>query len=212
MNCDFIARWYRWLEYLTFGPALQKRRREYMSAVANARHVLILGDGDGRFTAEFLTRNPAALVDSIDLSPGMMHVAERRIQRSKSGWGRARLFVADARTARLPGNYDLVVTHYFLDCFTTEEVKSLVERVAAVASPGASWLVSEFQVPGRGLRRLPAMLLVKALYLSFGILTGLSTNRLPNYAMALETGGFRRMRQTLAIGGLLVSELWSKTA
>ena len=55
MNCDRIARCYRWLEYLFFGRALE-RRREYLDEVENARSVLILGD-DGRFTAEFLGRN-----------------------------------------------------------------------------------------------------------------------------------------------------------
>jgi len=57
MNCDGIARWYRALEYLVFGRALERRRFEYLNDMADARHVLILGDGDGRFTAEFVRRN-----------------------------------------------------------------------------------------------------------------------------------------------------------
>jgi len=43
MNCDRIARCYRWLEYLSFGRALERRRREYLIEVESARSVLILG-------------------------------------------------------------------------------------------------------------------------------------------------------------------------
>ncbi len=148
MNCDFIAPWYRWLEYLTFGPALQRRRLQYIDDVANAKNVLILGDGDGRFTAEFLKRNPDARIDSIDLSAAMVRLAERRIRKSGLDPKRVRLLLADARNAHLCGSYDLVVSHYFLDCLANNEVENLVERVSRAASPGARWLVSEFRVPG----------------------------------------------------------------
>ena len=53
MNCDGIARCYRWLEYGMFGRALEQTRLEYLELAANARHCLILGDGDGRFLAAF---------------------------------------------------------------------------------------------------------------------------------------------------------------
>jgi len=210
MNCDAIAPWYRWLEYLAFGPALHRRRLEYVDDTANAKRVLIFGDGDGRFTAEFLKRNGAATVDSIDVSAGMMRLAERRIRRVNLEPGRVRLFVADAMTTELRGSYDLVVSHYFLDCFTTNEIEKLVSRVRDVVSPGARWLVSEFRVPEAGVRRLAAVLLIKALYLSFRILTGLKAHWLPDYAAALKSGGFRRLRQRTALGGLLVSELWQR--
>jgi cyclopropane fatty-acyl-phospholipid synthase-like methyltransferase len=211
MNCDLIAPWYRWLEYLTFGPALQRRRLQYIDDVANAKNVLILGDGDGRFTAEFLKRNPDARIDSIDLSAAMVRLAERRIRKSGLDPKRVRLLLADARNAHLRGSYDLVVSHYFLDCLANNEVEKLVERVSRAASPGARWLISEFRVPRRGLQRAAALLVIKALYLGFRILTRLRTSRLPTYATALESSGFRLIRQQIATGGLLVSELWNKT-
>jgi len=43
MNWDSIARWYRWLEYLGFGRALEDRREAFLSDVADARRVLALG-------------------------------------------------------------------------------------------------------------------------------------------------------------------------
>ena len=65
MNCDRIARWYRWLEYASFGRALERRRLEYLAATADARRVLILGEGDGRFLAAFFRLSKYSVVDAV---------------------------------------------------------------------------------------------------------------------------------------------------
>src|SRR5258708_5460102 len=110
MNCDRIARWYRLAEYLTLGHALEKRRREYLDRTLAAKHALLLGDGDGRFTAEFLTANRAARVDSLDLSTNMLTLAKRRIDALPFPTPAVRLLRADALTFPLEGPYDLIVT------------------------------------------------------------------------------------------------------
>ncbi len=51
VNCDRIARWYRWIEYAGFGRALERRREAFLDDVSDARRVLALGDGDGRALA-----------------------------------------------------------------------------------------------------------------------------------------------------------------
>jgi SAM-dependent methyltransferase len=79
MNCDRIAWCYWYLEYLVFGRVLERRRLEYLDDAADARSVLILGDGDGRFAAEFVRRNPRAVVESIDVSARMVALARGRV-------------------------------------------------------------------------------------------------------------------------------------
>src|SRR3954453_19751287 len=95
LNWDSIAWAYRWMEYLTFGPALHRRRREFLSEIASARSGLILGDGDGRFTAEFLRHNTEALVDWVECSRRMADVAGARIARAADGPRRVRQIVED---------------------------------------------------------------------------------------------------------------------
>ena len=43
MNCDRIARWYRWFEYAGFGRGLERRRQAFLNDIADARRVLALG-------------------------------------------------------------------------------------------------------------------------------------------------------------------------
>ena len=75
MNCDRIARWYRWIEYAGFGRTLERRRQAFLSDLADARRVLALGDGDGRALAPLLAAAPYARVDYIDVSARMLELA-----------------------------------------------------------------------------------------------------------------------------------------
>jgi len=210
MNFNRIAGAYRWLEYGLFGNALQRRRCEFLSDVMDARHVLILGDGDGRFTAEFLKRNTTATLTLVDSSSHMLRLARQRISEYRPGLEDIHFLLADARTVPLSGPYDLVISHFFLDCLTYTETKALIERVSAATTPDARWLLSEFNLPGFGLRRMFAALLIKALYLGCRLITGLTTTALADYPLAMRAGSFGRDNRKCAAGGLLVSEIWRK--
>lgn len=198
------------MEYFTFGPALQRRRCEFLHGTAAYRHVLILGDGDGRFTAEFLRCNRIALVDSLECSQSMSHLAAARIARSPDGPSRVRQVCEDIRAAQLTRSYDLVITHFFLDCFTTEELEEIVPHITAHLEPGGRWILSEFCVPSRGFRRYVARFLIRALYFSFGILTGLKTRQLPDYRRVLQENHYSRTDSRTGLGGMLVSEIWER--
>jgi len=205
---DGLASIYRWLEYLSFGPALSRCRLEFLADLAHGRNALALGDGDGRFTARLLGTNPEIRVDAIDASPAMLTALVRRTGKAAE---RVRTEVTDARDwqARNVEPYDLVVTHFFLDCLTTDEVRSLAGRIRSASAPNSLWVVSEFAVPRSFFGRTVARPLVSALYIAFGILTGLNVRALPEYAGALAEAGFRLIRRRTRLCGLLVSELWA---
>jgi hypothetical protein len=118
--------------------------------------------------------------------------------------------VADLRfwTPVSSEDYDLIVTHFFLDCLATEEIAGLAQRLASVLARGAVWLVSEFAVPPTVFGRAVAGPLVAALYRAFGLLTKLRQRSLPDHARALSGSGWELAKQRSHLGGLLVSQLW----
>ncbi len=208
MNCDPLARWYRWLEYIGFGRALERRRLAFLGETASARRVLVLGDGDGRFLAAFLRSNPHAEVDAVDSSARMLALARERIGNDAA---RVRSHHADAAVWQPPvAGYDLIVTHFFLDCFTDGELAALVPRLATFAAPRARWIVSEFHQPARGLAAWHASLWIAGLYAFFRLMTGLRVRRLPNHASALTAAGFRLEREIVTRFGLLTSQAWRR--
>jgi SAM-dependent methyltransferase len=213
MNCDWIARFYRALEYLSFGGALQGCRVMYVRDVADCRRALVCGDGDGRFLAELLRANREISADFVDLSAGMAGLARRRVAEiGPEAAARARFHVGDVREFNPSDGaaYDLITAHFFLDCFDDAEVTRVTRRLASLARSGATLLLSDFTIPPRGIARYVAAAIIRGLYFAFRVVTGLRVKRLPNYEDALERAGFRKQRETLKLGGLLVASLWRK--
>ncbi len=209
-NFDLIAKPYRWLEYLTFGRALQKTRLHYLPALLNSRNALILGDGDGRFTAALLAANPNITIHAVDISAAMLQLLRHRCESiTPNSTQHLRTQQANALTLPLNATYDLIVTHFFLDCLTQPELESLVPRIANHMQPGALWLLSDFHIP-TNLAKLPARLLVRALYLAFRILTNLRTTHLPDHAAPLQRSGLTRVSQHHRVSGILTTELWRR--
>ena len=207
LKFDHLAPVYRWLEWLTFGPYLQRARGAYIDSAGGARRGLVMGDGDGRFTAMLLARNRSVRVDAVDVSEAMLKSLQRR---AGADAGRLTTQRVDLRHWNPePGaRYDLVVTHFFLDCLTDEEALALAGRVRASTDGGALWIISEFAVPAGVYGRLIARPVIALLYLAFGLLTGLRVRRLPDYRAALRATGWMPFRQKLWLGGLLTSEMW----
>lgn len=191
MNCDPIAHWYRWLEYAAFGGALRRRREAFLFELGNPRKVLVLGDGDGRFLQSFVALYPQATVDAVDSSERMIELARARAPGVS-------FHLADAREFAFEENYDLAVAHFFFDCFEPGELQTLLGRIHA-----KSWLISEFSSTRWSWP------IVRALYFSFRLTTGLRVTSLPDHRTALSSLGYRMQQEQPALGGLLVSELWA---
>ncbi len=208
-NFDLIARPYRWLEYLTLGRALERCRLHYLPKLLQQKRALILGDGDGRFLAQLLARNPQLHADAIDTSAAMLRLLHQRCGSIAPDVStRLQTHQASALTFSLETkSYDLVVTHFFLDCLTQPELEALVACICPTLAPGALWLISDFRIPS-GPMRLPAKLIVRTLYLAFRVLTGLRTTHLPDHGAPLSRAGLIKVTHQHHLAGLLVTELW----
>lgn len=215
-NFDPIARPYRWLEYLSFGPFLERCRYHWVEKLANRRHALVLGDGDGRFTARLLASNREIQAVAVDSSGEMLRLLTQRVAglgeeaaaRLQTWRGDAVAF--DPQVVPNKAQYDLIATHFFLDCLSGDEVCSLIGSLAPHLAPDAIWLVSEFAIPKGEPLGFAARLLIAWLYFCFGRITGLQVRRLPDYAAALRAAGFAVGDRKSHLGGILVSEVWSR--
>ena len=211
-NFDRIARPYRWAEYLALGPLLRRTREQLLPNVLACRKALVLGDGDGRFLATLLRRSPRLQAVAVDTSGAMLALLCRRC-----AFAANRLTALHASATELPptldlGEFDLVVTHFFLDCLTQPQLDVLAARLAKGIAPRALWLLSDFAIPPRQPWRTLASIYIRLLYLAFGLLTGLRVRVLPNPQAALLAAGFRQIHRSERLGGLLYSELWQSTS
>ncbi len=201
-NFNRIAKPYRWLEYLALGPLLQRTRTRHLPLLARSRRALLLGDGDGRFTAALLTSNSALTAEAVDLSPAMLALLARN---SAPHASRLQTHCTNALTHTPTTPPDLIVTHFFLDCLTQPELNTLITRLAPNLPPGGLWLLSDFRTPNPLAR-----LYVRSLYFAFRLLTGLRVTALPDYATPLRNAGLHPIAVHRRLFGLLTTELWQR--
>jgi len=202
-NFDRVARVYRWAEYLSLGPLLQRLRTHFLPQLAESKRAFVLGDGDGRFLSQLLAQDKDLHATAVDSSAQMLVLL-----RARCGVARLQTIHGDALIEAPPPGTDLIVTHFFLDCFRQDEIDTLALRLARSIQPGALWLVSDFRVPEGGALRPFARAYIRALYFAFRILTGLRVTQLPDPAAALSAAGFLRIAEHQTLGGLLYTEIW----
>ena len=211
MSFDRIAPFYRSIEAIAAGNQLQECRLAHLSRVDAARNILILGEGNGRFLTECRRSLPKGQITCIDSSSKMLELARRRVKNSGQDPGSIQFIHANALEWHPAGPiYDLIVTHFFLDCFPIKPLETLIRKLSEAATPQAEWLVTDFAMPQSGLRRLRARIIHGLLYCFFGIVSNLPARTLTPPDAFLNAHGFHLQDRITRSWGLLHSDLWKR--
>lgn len=210
LHFDRLARPYRWLEYASFGRALERCRLYFLPQLMQARRAIVYGDGDGRFLEKLLMANPDLRADVVDISATMLRLLQERL--TPEARERVTVHHADARGFLPPeNNYDLVITHFFLDCLTTAEIDALVDRLIPRLAQEALWVDSEFAIPKGQLASRLGKAVISLLYLAFGWITALQVRTLPDYGSSMQRAGWILAESKPWLRGLLVSQIWQSS-
>jgi SAM-dependent methyltransferase len=211
MNFDPIAPHYRWIELLGAGGTLQRCRTAFLQQIPAPKNVLILGEGNGRFLTGLRRQFAGAAVTCVDSSARMLDLARARLVRHQLHTGNIRFIHADALAWPPPHKeFDLIATHFFLDCFRMDQVAALVEKLGAAATSDALWLLSDFQIPARGLRRCRARLILWMLYAFFRATARLPARKLVCPDHFLKEAGFTLAHRRLYEWDLLRADWWGR--
>jgi ubiquinone/menaquinone biosynthesis C-methylase UbiE len=208
VSFDAVAPWYRTLETIAFGGALQQARVACLPEIGSPRHALILGEGNGRFLSELLRTQPGVRVDCVDASERMLKLARQRLDNETD---RVRFLHRDIRAWAPPANhYDLIVTHFFLDCFPGDQVEEIVQKLSRAATSNATWLLADFSIPSDSFARFRARIWLAAMYRFFRFTAGIPARELIDPSRFLRRAGVVLEAQHLLRGGMLESELWKR--
>jgi ubiquinone/menaquinone biosynthesis C-methylase UbiE len=211
MGFDPLARWFAPLERVAFGDGMQRAREAATRLVvdegADLERALFVGDGDGRGAQAFAAARPESELCLVDASRAFLARAEARLSARgvRASYTRAEL-PHDALPA---GPFDLLATHFFLDCFEGAELGAVIAALTAVAAPDARWIVADFHVPPEGWPRRRAQAWLGLLYPFFRATAGLHARRLEDPAPHLEAAGWRPVGRAVA-QDLWLSRLWRR--
>lgn len=210
MSFDILAPVYRWLELTLAGGSLQRCRCAFLPVLPPPARALLLGEGHGRFLVALLRKFPETHITVVDASAGMIRQAQKAAARHRVPLHRVTFVQADVMTSwePPPQRYDLIVTHFFLDCFRPAQLDALVPRIARAAAPGATWLLADFQEPPHGWQRLRSQVILGLLYPFFRLFTRLPATRLTCPDPLLRDGGFHLLAEHVFEWGLLRTTRW----
>ena len=213
MSFDAIAPWYRLLEGVAFGDALQRSRVAGLAEIQAPARVLIVGEGNGRFLLELLRMYPNAGIDCVDASERMLELARQRIEQEFPDRIDRVGFLQRDITMWTPagGTYDLIVTHFVLDCFPETSLSRVIDRLAGAAKAKADWLVADFSLPQSGAARLRARAWLGIMYRFFRVTARIEANELVDPARFLRSAGFCLASQHVFRAGLLKSQFWRRS-
>jgi ubiquinone/menaquinone biosynthesis C-methylase UbiE len=212
VSFDALAPWYRTLEWVAFGDALQRSRVACLGEIAAPRRALVVGEGNGRFLCELLRLHPGVEVDCLDASQRMLRLAQKRIERELPERAESVRFLhQDITSWPAPEHhYDLLVTHFVLDCFSEAALTGIVSKLARAATQDANWLLADFCVPANGMAKLRARAWLAAMYLFFRVTAGIPARELVDPTPLLQSEGFMLVRQQFFRNGILKSQRWSR--
>jgi ubiquinone/menaquinone biosynthesis C-methylase UbiE len=214
VSFDPLAPWYQTLERIAFGDDLQRCRVACLGEIVRPHRALIVGEGDGRFLCELLRLHPGVEVDCLDASRRMLQLALERIERElPERAGCVRFLHEDITSWVAPEqHYDLVVTHFVLDCFPEAALTGIIKKLAAAATEDANWLVADFCVPPKGMARLRARAWLAAMYLLFRLTARIQASELIDPTPFMRAAGFGLARQHLFRKGMLKSGMWRRNS
>jgi len=206
MSFDHLAPHYRWMEHILAGDVLQKARLAHLAALDEAKHILLVGEGPGRFLGALRRRRPDVPVTVVDSSKAMLREAKKRHGNGPTTWKHA-----DLRTWQPPaGKWDALVSHCVLDCFEPDTLKSMIPRLARGLMPTATWLVTDFAVPAAGWQKSRARLVHTLMYGTFRPATDIEARQVTDPSPFLEQSGFQLWARESFNHGLIQADHWRR--
>ncbi len=193
------------LERVVFGDRLQRARCAHMETFLQAKQILLLGEGDGRFLEALLAEGCRADIVCLDASTGMLDLAEKRTNGKAN---KVRFLAGDVRDFCLPQGFrpDVVGAHFFLDCFREEELVDIVGSIACGSMPGGTVVITDFKLPeGSRVRRLRGRLLIFVMLVFFRFFAGISARQLPDLSNFLAKLGWNCRQKALFDHGFISS-------
>lgn len=206
---DRVATLYPLLENIAYAKRLKPGREHHLSALRDCRHVLLLGEGNGRFLARLLERNPQANATVVELSPRMIHCARQALGSAQS---RVRWHAGSALDAPLPAHaFDAVVTHYFFDLFPPAQQWQILRNTLPALRTGGLWQDTEFITGGgNALASCRNRAQLTLSYRFLGLLCDFPARALHCPAPLFRQAGLA-LRDETVLCGQTAARLWQKT-
>lgn len=211
MSFDRLAPHYRWMEAILAGPLLQRCRTHFLTELKPIpQNILCCGEGPGRFLTACRQQFPDATITCVDSSARMLAIAKDQLLKVGPTNGNTEFIHENLLKVVPRTGFDLIATHFFLDCFSPDQLAHLIPRLSAISTPTAQWLITDFQVAPSGWQRLRSQWLLRGMYRFFRAMTDLPAKKLTDPSPLLEISGWKLRRRQEFNHRFIRSDWWGR--
>ncbi len=197
---DRVAPVYDKLSNLVFGRSMAMAQTLYLRDIPKGAKVLILGGGTGLLLKELLAINSTCLVWYVDASSKMIELAKRRIPKSLNC-----IYFIHGTEMSIPldTTFDIVITHFYLDLFSTASCNLAIEKIKTALHLKSKWLVTDF-INSTWWQRM----MLTVMYKFFRMTCGIEASQLPEWQHLIKKNGFVEVKSKLYFGKFIKSSLF----
>jgi ubiquinone/menaquinone biosynthesis C-methylase UbiE len=199
---DRIALFYDQIASMVFGRSIINSQLHFIDQVPPAAKILILGGGTGWIAKRIVDAIPDCEIWYIEASSKML-----TLSRSKTSAAHTIHFIHGTEND-IPAsiNFDVVITNFYLDMFSMQQLKHTIEKIHPSLNATALWLVTDF-VEGKLWQRT----MLKMMYTFFRLVSHVAASSLPDWNYALQQSGMKKRRSKFFYGDFIESCVFSKS-
>ena len=208
MSFDRVANYYAWMEKIIFGNDLEKIRNVHLKLIDDEESILLLGDGDGRFLKKISETGADGLIVSLDSSSKMIELSRKRLQNTDL---EVQYFCQKIKNFEKFESFkpDLIFAHFFLDCFTEDEVILIIDLLSQWSTKTTKIVVSDFFITKtNSISGTYQKLLTQTMISFFRVFCGISAKKLPNIPKIMNSKGWNCISHKSLRNSFINSWVW----
>ena len=200
-NFNRVAFIYDWLAKVVFGSVIRKAQNCFLETIRNGDTVLILGGGTGWIARDLLNVRPLCRIYYIEASHRMLE----RARTTLGSFTDRVTFIHGTEDAIPEGTVaDGVITNFFLDLFTTENLSDVIGKIQLRLKPDFYWLVADF-VRGTTIKH---KMMLWLMYRFFRMACQIDACRLPSWQAVLKDAGLLAISERDFYDGFIRSAVY----
>ncbi|PWJ42499.1 class I SAM-dependent methyltransferase [Sediminitomix flava] len=205
---DRIAFIYDKLVSLVFGKSIHKAQVAFLDKLEDGDKVLIVGGGTGWILEEIFKRIKPSKLIYVEASSEMIKLSEQR-NVSKLNHEYIEFIHSDSLLFASNVQFDVIITNFFLDLFTNEELQGWKSQILNLLKPRGFWFVSDFQLVYSSLDSYWQRVFSLFMHRFFKLFTSLRRNQFPNWESLFDDVNLQIIASQSFFRGMIFSKVYS---
>ena len=202
---DLIVPFYDKLVKLIYGNALRNAQTLYLPLIPASSSILIAGGGTGWILEEITKIHQQGLrIDYIDISAKMIDEASKKFV----GKNQVRFISQSVLTWQTDMVYDVIITPFFFDNFSEENVRKAFNLLHAPLKENGLWFYTDFQVSHNSAYWQKALLFT--MYTFFRLAANIEATKLPDVNSQFSLYKYEPIKTTTFFHHFIITTVYKK--